>query len=967
MAEHYDDEKETRYGFKDPFGSDGKKKESPEDLKNAEQAAGSTTGSSLPQHNKEVAALEPHGKGYRTGDRLPGIGGGLREILGRGIGVIKRNPKKTAGTIVGGGVIGGGVFLFSIVQGPLQFIHFAQLLQKFHLGENQDHGDGRTSKVLLYALAGDAERGRLGVVGNVFADSYEKKLADSGLRPAYDNRTGRFVGFVTDDSDIAEALRRQTGDGVEIKKVGDNNIKGSRGSPSLDKNSTFIDARGCDFGCRRGMIREVGRATATSKLASAVNSRLLIKRGGVDFHPLNKAKRKADESDFKKKILRQNAEETRDGAEAAGARVGAVDDSDGDGKPDSNQQAEGLPEDVDEAAEEGRSASDDEAGTGSSTSQIYKDVIVKAGSAALIVGTLCAAQDFGENVEDYKYTNNMLPMMRMGWKAISMGNQVMSGDDVSLDELSAYNELLHDEEAESGGQSWTNARTVRAELGKEATGPDLPEEAQLKNINDKPAFFDLLSKIPGLGTACDVTDAFFGLPIISDISGAVSDIVSGAANAALQTCCNTTVEDLAGRALAVVAGDTVNPYAKGAEYGNLANTGAFIASNDQAVANGGRPLENQEVTELKSLQKELDKIENSQKSFAARYFDIYDPSSFVSSLTINLADFKPTKSLVPSNILGTLSSAFSSILPLPSASAATSNEELYGMPKFGFSVDEQSDDRFEDPYQNAAWVEPRLDELSEKYEKCFGMKVTESGDSIAIESKDQSDTENGNTYKVAYNEDYEICREQTEELVRYRFYLTDAVTAISLACYEGDTNACSQIGIGSETPSGGESGSGEISGNAQELAKEIMQSGKITGDPRYMGQIEAIANGNDECHVNIHILRMLAGIARDGHTLFISSLNRFCTGVLTASGTASYHYREGGGHAIDVTSFDGGTTTGGNTASAKYLDVALKYLPNSGVGVGQFQASCGYTYDFPSGVSNFSDSCNHVHIQVPID
>lgn len=961
MADHYDDDKETHYGWKSSFRSDDKKKANPEDLRSAEQAVGSSKTSGNIEHDKELPALEPHVKGYRTGDKLPGITGGLRELASGGIGLVRRNPKKTAGTVVGGGLVGGGIFLFSILQGPLQFIHFAQLLQKFHLSENQDHGDSRTSKVLLYALVGDAERGRLGVVGNKFANSYEKRLADSGLRPAYDNRTGRFVGFVTDDPDVADALRRQTNDGVEIKQVGDNNIKSSRGSPDLDRNSTFIDARDCNFGCRRGMIREVGRATATSKLASAVNSRLLIKRGGVDFHPLNKLKKKAEDSDFIKKILRQNADEIRGGStEKGGARVAATIDTDDDGKPDKTDPgAEGLPDDVAAAGEEAIGEVDEGAGENSSK-EIYKSVLAKAGGAALIVGTLCAAQDFGDNVEDYKYTNSMLPMMRMGWKAISMGNQVMSGDDVSLDELGAYSELLHDENADKGEQSWTNARTVRAELGKETSGPDLPEEAQLKNINDKPAFFDVLNSVPGLGFACDATDAFFGLPVISDISGVVSDVVSGTANEVLQRCCSTTVEDLAGRALAVVAGDTVNPYAKGAEYGNLANTGAFIAANDQSVATGGRPLENQEVAELKVLQNELDDIENSQKSFMARYLDVYDHSSFVSSFAINFADFKLTTSLSPTKILSSLANTFGSILPLPSAYAATNHEDLYGMPKFGFSLDEQRDGRFEDPYENAQWVEPRLNELNEKYEKCFGMKVMESGDSIAIESKDQSDTDNGNTYKVAYSDEYAICREQTEELVRYRFYLTDAVTAISLACYEGDAEACSQISVTADSGSGGSS---SISGDAVELAKELVDSPKVTGDPRYMAQIEAVAKGDFSCNVNPTILKLLVGGLRAGHSFYISSLNRFCTNVLTASGTASYHYSDGGGHAVDLAIIDGTTSTGRSSKDRAFLNDVFEYMP-SGSGIGQVGCPSG-SVDLPAGVTEFTDACNHLHIQVP--
>ena len=102
---------------------------------------------------------------------------------------------------VGGGIA--GIFVgvaiggLSVIQGPMQFVHFSQLLQKFHLSSNEDFGDDRTSKVLLYGLLGKgAERGRLSITGNKAADAWEKRLVDRfGVRPVYTTTTGRFAGF----------------------------------------------------------------------------------------------------------------------------------------------------------------------------------------------------------------------------------------------------------------------------------------------------------------------------------------------------------------------------------------------------------------------------------------------------------------------------------------------------------------------------------------------------------------------------------------------------------------------------------------------------------------------------------------------------------------------------------------------------------------------------------------------------
>ena len=152
---------------------------------------------------------------------------------------------------------------------------------------------------------------------------------------------------------------------------------------------------------------------------------------------------------------------------------------------------------------------------------------------------------------------------------------------------------------------------------------------------------------------------------------------------------------------------------------------------------------------------------------------------------------------------------------------------------------------------------------------------------------------------------------------------------------------------------------------AREAAKELIKSDRLTDrDGRYMKQIRAVANGSNKCNVNPYIIKMLYGVVvKDGHRVTISSLNRKCTRVLTASGASSYHYRARGGHAIDVVSFDGNPTNGGNTASRHFLKAAAKYLPKK-TGYGQVQ--CGSGFKIPKGGYGFNDTCNHQHVQVPV-
>lgn len=193
--------------------------------------------------------------------------------------------------------------------------------------------------------------------------------------------------------------------------------------------------------------------------------------------------------------------------------------------------------------------------------------------------------------------------------------------------------------------------------------------------------------------------------------------------------------------------------------------------------------------------------------------------------------------------------------------------------------------------------------------------------------------------------------------------LMDDMVANGLTCYRSEDDICSTIQTSgdavTETPT---DPAIIVSGDAQELARAVLNSDAVTGDPRYMAQIADVARGDTGCNVNPTILKLLAGMVQKGYSYYISSLNRFCTGVLTASGTASYHYSDGGGHAVDFSIINGVASTGGTANDIRFLKDAAEFMPSdSGVG----QVNCRAPLTLPAGISQFNDSCNHVHIQVP--
>jgi hypothetical protein len=707
---------------------------------------------------------------------------------------------------MGGGVAGGIIAIafgaFSILQGPGQFVHFAQLLQKFHFGRNEDFGDDRTSKVLVYALLGKGtERGRLGITGNKAADKWEQRMVDRfGVRPVYTNSTGRFAGFevlntkdgrgLDPNGKAIRMLDALQGAGNVVVRQGDDaggrqRVKNT-GGDLLGSRQLYIDIRGPSnkpnsSKQKRALVRAVGREMGTFKLAGSMGSRLLIKRGGINFHFFTNEKLRttidsiADRNEqlkqreeYRKKILTRWATAIKTGIKKGGLP---------------NKESQQL---VDEATQEvdGESPSETKA---------RRVSLAKAAGPAALVGLICAVKSLGDDAEGAKYANNVLPMMRMGMGVIAMGNQAMSGQGLNLDEMGVMSEQLHDSKT---GSTWTEARSIQAELGQNQTGPDVPREAKLNNVSDKGDFFETIDFITGLGLgpisiggACSVINTVGNLPGISTLNS----ILQGAIDVPLGLA-GTSSDELMGDLISVINGDSVNPLAKGAEFGNLANVGTFMASNDEALAMGGTALSSTEVAQLRTEHAGFEKQERSEKSFIARYFDPYDYGSLAGK-AIDTAPSSMHQTAALINPVKAFASSLTSLLaPFAPRAQAASNYD-YGVSTYGFSLADQEDERFEDPYENAVWIESgsRLKDLNDKYGKCFGMTVDESG---VLQNGEAV-----NIFKLEKDGEYKDCRDDKDQeaFKRYRFYIADTVTAKSLACYEGDDAACAEIGASGTT------------------------------------------------------------------------------------------------------------------------------------------------------------------------
>jgi hypothetical protein len=206
--------------------------------------------------------------------------------------------------------------------------------------------------------------------------------------------------------------------------------------------------------------------------------------------------------------------------------------------------------------------------------------------------------------------------------------------------------------------------------------------------------------------------------------------------------------------------------------------------------------------------------------------------------------------------------------------------------------------------------------------------------------------------------------EDDKKYAMMRLYCLD--TSVDVDMNDGEGVGCAPK-VQNQSATGEVDAIGELpSGEAKELAQQIIGSGKVSGDDRYMSQIRNIANGDNSCPVSENILGLILGLSKK-YKLHISSLNRKCTGVLTASGEGSLHYEDGGGRAVDIDVVDDVSMTYSGSALDKARDVfndAAQILPKNAE-LGQIN-SCGVTGVDTNGITDIvPDSCNHIHIGIP--
>ncbi|PCE15701.1 hypothetical protein AUC47_12555 [Microbacterium sp. SZ1] len=159
-----------------------------------------------------------------------------------------------------------------------------------------------------------------------------------------------------------------------------------------------------------------------------------------------------------------------------------------------------------------------------------------------------------------------------------------------------------------------------------------------------------------------------------------------------------------------------------------------------------------------------------------------------------------------------------------------------------------------------------------------------------------------------------------------------------------------------------------VSAADKALAQQIMATARVSGGEP-LGQIQAYADGFKrgnlvagvvrDCTIDPVILAALKKVVvDDGFSITIASLNENCT-TATPS-TTSYHAKDGGGHAVDISVVNGVVSTG-DTPEDRALVAAMFIALPAPAGVGQ--VNCRAPLTVPNGWAQTVDDCTHNHFE----
>lgn len=707
----------------------------------------------------------------------------------------------TAGGGAAGLIIGGSVGFMVFMSGPLQFLQFAQILQRFHFGSSERFGNSRTAKLFRWATSRDprAQDFNLSRGGNKLAVHYENKLRAQGLDIEYNGKVGRMSAINVDPETPAgkkflQAIEAEHG--VPLRpNPGDTKIH----IAIAEDSSEIVSARG-----RRKITKGLTTASDMEGISKAMADRVLIKRSGVNWHPLQNIARSVDErtnlkfKEWGDKVKERWAEGIEKGSADVSVKASRQDDPDNPPTDAEKQGASQVDGEVDDIVD---TAKDPNVSATEKSTLIKSKMGKGAVGAAAAIALLCGLDKIGEAAGELQESNVVQPLIRLATTGvISPASQIMSGQGISMDELGVLSESFYNKDNET---SWMSAESIQYNLGKPDTGIKIPDSA--KPGKDRPAFFEVIHTIvsvPVLKQTCSAMNTTVGMVAMTvanlavSVTGVGTLVLQVGSEVVTQVVSNAFMDDV----VKWIAGEAIDvSKISGGEFGAMADTGAFLADNNSSMALGGRALTDSERVALINENQADIRNNNRQKNYYARLFDLKSPDSLSSKTLLQNNSLHNPQATIASLVKSPfmfVSNVGSIVAGMNPKAFAQTTPYNYGVDKIGFSVEDRDNTLVENPFENEEKVKPMLEELNKKYgEVCFGSTVDPTSGKFNY-------TQAPSYKKLLENK--AVCGSENKDpnFLRYRMYLADTATMNTMLCYNSiDEAACNDIGLGDSAPS----------------------------------------------------------------------------------------------------------------------------------------------------------------------
>lgn len=848
------------------------------------------------------------GSGYKSSEGSGGIAstaariGKLSGVAGSAVYVkLLGSKKKKAGA---GGIVGLIVtlFLLSIISGPSQFIQLAQLMQQFHFKASETQTDFRATRLMRYATSGgNISETRVGSLGSKLGNKIEANFKAAGFIPEKVGLKG-YYGGITIDQNHPE-FKGKSPQQIKLELE----AEGYKLEITPDGKVRIPIAKGwLSYGQNVRTIENLMKRTGYSGVSSAVQARTVAGRwfGFGRWHPLRQADARINESlpEYWKKITDQFRKDVENGSvEVTGLKAKEQIPPDpciNKSPPCTAAEQQAYKDQVaaiearnaiidkyNESLNEVKTQIDSTAGESTKRSK-YTRILggslsdtLKGSATGAIKGVfsptvvLCLLYGMDKLYEEVKVSAIVLPLIRESMQFITIGNQVMNGNDVNTEELGAYNQLMSD----TSTGSWLNAPSIQAQLASNRHEPlsedEKDQQSDLSHIGKPSPFNGIITEInkwiPGtIGDISNIcsTAGQIVLGVVSVVIGILSGgsfsiaavLVQGVLGGVVQAAVESGAMHLFA---SILAGTAVDTYAKGAMLGTNIDYGSRLASNGNNVSRGGKELTPQESAQAQKLTYQYEQQTFASHGLAYRLFNPYDPRSTFARLLANQPHSLSEGFAKMSASIFNVGSMFSKLPSLMSATAGAQSFGSwdYGFPEYGFSVGELDNDAVENPYDNAdaavALISSRPD-LVTKAHDCFGVSFAKDSEGkwgVQHVSKDQAP----NPYNMDKDKGYAKlgCNTDTStEWLRLRFFIFDTTTMDALACYEGNatddftSEACNNVGMTSSATASTGGGAIDCNNAGDPSTWGDLSAGNLAnyGDaPKYKSFIEQYAPGRD--------------------------------------------------------------------------------------------------------------------------